>query len=228
MHRRVTVLCSQEQAHNSKHQNGKVLITFFWGEAHTEVSRWPRTKQSFSQQRGREGCKAGGKKSGLILSCNAGVLWSFPTCCLSPLALYPHIEVKLRLSELLHVHIVFSPTSGYLKSVWPSVEAEVAGDQDTATALSWTGSREHQAMLCCYSSTCKETKLSMNCTTGAMLAAFEYFTSLFSKRPSWKRGAGRQEVEFSWGCTDLPRPQECAQDAARCPADCLPAFPLQV
>lgn len=102
------------------------------------------------------------------------------------------------------------------------------GSGHWATALSWTGSREHLAMLCCYSSTCKETKLSMNCTTGAMLAAFEYFTSLFSKRPSWKRGAGRQEVEFSWGCTDLPWPQECAQDAARCPADCLPAFPLQV
>lgn len=36
---------------------------------------------------------------------------------LSPLPPYPCIEVKLRLSEPFHVHVVFSPTNGYQKSV---------------------------------------------------------------------------------------------------------------
>jgi len=36
---------------------------------------------------------------------------------LSPLLCYPCIEVKLRLSEPFHVHVVFSPTNGYHKSV---------------------------------------------------------------------------------------------------------------
>lgn len=86
------------------------------------------------------------------------------------------------------------------------MEAEVARDQDAdppccpglAPACSSAASAftEHQAMLRCYSRTRKETKLSTKCGTGAILTAFEYFTSSFQSGQAGSAGQDDRRWNF--------------------------------